>query len=176
MSVVAEGFICLALTNLRSQLSSCARFQTWCGADSDAEASARIHIVCLPPPRSGGEHTREELETFRPYVLLSMHSLQMSGDSGGAHLQYIACGTIELHFEQDVPEALRDTHSDLCLTFLNDIGVILDEFFNKCGAAGGLSVLDITWRDAVMYRSLPRDVPALGDAIATDFGLAYEGL
>jgi hypothetical protein len=93
---------------LRNTLAKCYFWQNWPGVDgTEEDALARIYIDALPIPAGEAvNHSREELEGYRPYILL-----RDSDVGGGFSMVKIASGggftqhgviTVEINQNEDI--------------------------------------------------------------------------
>ena len=138
----ATGVISKPLDDLRTLLSNCTGMQTWMGVASSALALAKIHIAGLPPT-DNDSYTKEELDDFRPFVIVSTESeagnsfrFTASGGAGGRHFN--RSGQCRVYLEQAVAIEYRDDPSELDRLFQNAMGEIIED----TGAGSGL--LDLT--------------------------------
>ena len=164
-----SGPIALAQEYLRLTVAACPTFQSWTGAPDAASAANRLYHEALPPPRDteAAEHTRSELETYRPFGLIwtaEQKGLVLAADAfGPAEYNFQASGELRMLLEQDVPEEIASDPAEIDLRFKNVVGKIMAEMCALAGRPGYLALrrLEI---ETGPYRFHPDLVEAQGDA------------
>ncbi len=153
----AVGRLSKAEEFARVTLADAAAFRTWCGASTQAEALARVHPQALPGPNANREHTIEELQTARPFVILN-HDPEPGGYSremtaiDGAGYNSIDSGRIMVEFQQDVPPKRKNDSQAVLRAATNSMGTMLDDVFALAGMGDYLDIRRIQvagpWRNA----------------------------
>lgn len=169
----ATGPIALAKSILRTMISKCAALQSWDGFTfSESELFDRVYLDALPaPPDFKPEYTREQIEAFRPFVLVYMPPVagfSMTANSAGSVCGASAAGSfiVELHRNVKPDEALDPGAVDR--SFENTIGRLCS---TNDMAAPGLwqlsrysTYLELRAVELLeVYRAHPDDVPSKGD-------------
>jgi hypothetical protein len=112
----ANGVMHCPLETLRTTLSKCHEWQKWQGKNySESQALTRIHYDSLPAP--GGEsvqHTLAELNTYRPYIILTDggeggFSVVRVADGGG----FTQRGVIIAEINEAVPDSIAQDHAEV---------------------------------------------------------------
>lgn len=128
----AAGPITLAEEYLAATFAACARFQTMLGVASSAAALARCYIDSLPAPAAVGgnvpdEYTRAQLETLRPFCLISQPPRKSYRRRRIATDTYAESGILQAYIEITVDSGDREDLSTAFRKFKNHVGVILTE-------------------------------------------------
>lgn len=165
MSVTPEGYVSTSQEQLRVVLSECANVRTFLGAADATEALTRIYHDALPPPDHAGEHTLEELQRLRPYVLIwtdEQDGFSATRESEGSigYLTFRGCFMVCL--ERDVPSDVQDDPAAVDMQFRNYVGKILQDLAARSGVNGGVDIRKLHIRGPA--RTEPDEVAELGDA------------
>ena len=142
----ASGSLSLAQTNLATLLANCTAWRTLTGAGDAAEGLGHIWHDALPPPADAHEHALNELETYRPFALISTppnDGFETEVIAGGVGLSYTEGGQLEVIIEADVPEDIRTNPAEVMLRFRNHIGDIIDDLRSLAGP-GGTAYLNVS--------------------------------
>ena len=141
----AVAGIAISKAALQSQLSKCARFQSFVGGN-EAAALARIKLDADPFPTDEGGNVKEsytaaELTAVRPFALIFYdprqgYRLQAAGAPNAA----VESGTLQIHFEKEIPVALRKTLSEAHRQWDNDLGQIARELTDLKTTDGMLQI------------------------------------
>ncbi len=140
------GSISLAQEYLRVTLANSARFRTWTDTiESEQGALAKIHHEALPPAaNNAAQHTVAELETYRPYAIVSTdqeaEGFSVVRDAMGSWKE---SGKLTLELCEDVPSNLLANLFEARLLFKNTVGVIIDEMRALADQAGKLNFTGI---------------------------------
>jgi len=131
-ATTAEGPITLAEGYLAATFAACARFQTLMSAANAAAALARIYIDSLPQPAAVNgnvpdEYTRAQLETLRPFLLISQPPRKNYRRSRVATDCYAESGILTAYLEVSVATGDREDLSTAFRKFKNHVGVILTQ-------------------------------------------------
>ena len=143
------GSISLAQEHLRQTLAHSASWQAECNCAGDAAAAAeRIYPNGLPKPENGETHTKQELQSYRPYAIVytaEKDGFRKTADAGGTHFYYNPSGQLMVRINREAPEAAGDEPTaDANNTFLNLLGKILDEMCDLAGTAGKLAIQSLS--------------------------------
>lgn len=155
-----EGAISLPEIYLAATLAACARWQTMTGISSavaDLAISTRqfeaahIYFDALPaPPNDQPAFSREQLDAFRPYVVLhsdeetGLTFLQNSHSSPG--FGFRENGVIKGFIEIGVAPELAHNTQEVFRRAKNDVGVLFGEAIAFAGQAGYLALTSLTLR------------------------------
>lgn len=138
------GSISLAQEHLRQMLAATTAWQAECNAADAADAAKWIYHHGLPEPANGETHTKEELQSYRPYAIIytaPRAGFRKKKDAGGTHSYFNVSGQLVLRINREAPEAGGDgPSSDANTTFLNLVGKVMDEMENLAGTAGYLAI------------------------------------
>ena len=169
----ASGPLAYPKDLLRTSLAACTAFQQWDGhAWTSTEAAARIYFDALPPPQAA-EYTREELESLRPFAIISRDERGMRWEAesvGGLGRSYRTSGRLVVTLERNFPSVSGETdpHAAADRQFENMVGALIVSndvnspgLLELSGTAGYLLIRAI--EEAGPFRVDPRDVPQLGD-------------
>lgn len=155
------GALSLAQKYAADSLAACAEWQSWVGAANATQAASRIYQDALPPPRFGNDYTRDELESYRPFALITTDL------DGGFRSQGIAYGTTDdagviiIAIEDDIPEAIADHPAEIALRVRNHIGTLISQLMALSGSAGYLAIESIDVDGP--YRTHPNKIETIGD-------------
>ena len=153
----------------RVTLADAAAFRTWCNADTQAKALARIHPDALPEPGAAREHTLAELRTARPYAILYtdptpggyVRTADAVDGDGTFHTR--DSGRITVRFEQDVPDnKVHDMQAQMRVA-KNSIGQIIDDMVGLAGRGPYLTIRE--YQVVGPFRSPVEMKPTQGDFI-----------
>lgn len=167
----ASGCISKAEDLLRTMLANCTTLKTWMGAADAADALERIYLAMMPPPQIHDEeadHTfyLTELKERRPFCIV------WTSDKSPFRIDMVAApncpspsGTIEVLFEENVPDHLIDNYPEAYRLFFNTVGGILH---SESSASPGLVELNGT-AGYLYFRTLSVSSPTRSpeDVIAT---------
>ena len=159
-----SGSISLAAEYAAATLADCPAFRTWCGADDAAQARGRIWFDALPPPNDQEEHTLDELQMYRPYVLIFVRSFGRAQVSTGTAYEFGSEGSMGMEFFQDVLAEIKNQAAEISLRFNNAIGSIIDELCDRAGTGGKLAFKRITM-DEPCVRTGKDEAATYGDAL-----------
>lgn len=136
---MGEGIVFGPLKRLRTTLGDCDEFQKWTGnPGSSASAIARIHYGSLPQP-AGAKYTREELDRYRPFCILSQNQNAGFGVRRTAAVKtWQPRGVVLAHFEMTTPSHLRDEQATLDEEILTTIGRIVARPDSEASSFNGL--------------------------------------
>lgn len=166
-----------AVNNLAASLAACAQFQSLVGAADSAAALNHIYFSALPPPASGGKHTKAEIEGYRPYALIYLDEetgCTFEADAGGEQ-DYFGrrLGKLHLWIEQNVPALYADDPSTADAEFLEIIDTLVGQLLDLSGIAGYMSFARLTTEGPMRA---PEDVsPTLGDYQVCKLHVEYVG-
>jgi hypothetical protein len=141
----AVAGISISKAALQSQLSKCARFQTFIGGN-EAAALARIKFDALPFPldENGNvkeAYSKEELETARPFAMIFSDSRRgYSLNAVGSPTACVEAGTLQIHFEKDISDALRKDPESVNRQWDNDLGQIARQLMDLKATDGMLQI------------------------------------
>lgn len=167
-----NGVMHCPLETLRTTLSKCTAWRTWQGNSwSEAQALARIYIDALPAPAGEAvQHTLEELESYRPYIVLSDggeggFSVVRVGNGGG----FAQRGVIVAEVNESVDEDIAQDHAEVRKRFRVSLGNLVR---SDSAASPGLAELCETpgclyWNRANIIgpaRTSEDELSTLGDA------------
>lgn len=149
----AVAGISLSKAALQSQLSKCARFQAFASNTAvpldEAGALARIATDAWPFPLDDRGNIKEayspdELRAIRPFAMIFSEPRRGYRLQGvGAMTASVEAGTLQIHFEKDIPASLLKTPGDVNRQWDNDLGQIARELMDLKGlAAGGMLLID----------------------------------
>lgn len=170
MPVTPSGPIAGVQETLRQTLAASAALRTWMGAASVNAALARIYHNALPAPAAGPFHTVAELQTYRPFAIVSTF------DSGGWTSRAEASGTWQdrgilwAALEDDV--AAGTSPGDAELAFANTIGAIVGEVQVLARASPYLTASAV---DVKLFRCPPECVSDQGDHMIAVLTFEWEG-
>lgn len=156
------------LETLKNSLGDASTFRTWVGAsgsDAQEQARKRVYKQALPPPESGPTHTLIELQTYRPFVIISFFRFAREQVATSSNFEWENNGELLLHFEQDVPPEIADNHAEIGVQFMNNLGGILDDLCDLAGQGGYLAFTEIDMYEP-WYRTHPDEAATEGDAVA----------
>lgn len=173
----AVGRLAIAEENARVTLADAAAFRTWCGADTQAKALARIHLDALPEPSSGREHSLSELRTARPFAILNLdperggyvRTVDAVDAPGTFHTR--DAGRIMVRFEQDVPDKKPHDMQGLMRAAKNSMGRIIDDMVGLAGKGPYLTILQ--YEAAGPWRSPLNLKETQGDFIVFEMMLSW---
>ena len=173
----AVGCVSLAQEHGKKTLADCPSFRSWCGADNQADALGHIFDECLPKPASGGVHTIEELQRYRPCAIFftaTTEGLIKTGRSsiGDGSFGFSEQGALHVLLMADVPPKIADDPAELDVRFKNLIGQIMDDLSDLAGKGGYLACRRIIFAEGPM-RSLEEDIPTLGDYQVAELRLEW---
>jgi hypothetical protein len=152
-------------------LSKCYHLQQWNGRGfTESQLYNRIYANCLPDPENGVAHTLEELNAFRPFVLVGINAanpLSLKKDAVGGTLgDFAISGSLIVAIDQLVVGESESEIDDAFQTLIDNVicsgnpsqpGLI--ELMNT---AGSLAITDIVV-DGI-FRMQPEEVISKGDA------------
>ena len=124
----ANGIMQCVLETARATLGKCHGWQTWPGVGgNEAAALARIYYDALPVPANNADaHTLAELQTYRPYILLS--EATEGGFSMVKHATAFGWsqrGVIIAELTADVPSNIATNLSQVRTSFRTSLGKVL---------------------------------------------------
>ena len=162
MAVDPSGSISLAEEAGVDLLANLAAFRSLLGVDTIEAAKAKCFNDEIP---SG---------TDRPHVL---HYLDPDGPGFEtervAEFQWVQTGVWRAILERDVPEAHQDNVEDAERDFKNRLGAIVEEVYEKAGAAGYMNAVRVRvfgpWRFTTDYEE-----SALGQIQAAGLEITWE--
>ncbi len=131
----AVAGISISKAALQSQLSKCARFQSFVGGN-EAAALARIVLDAWPFPLDENGNIKEayslvELAAVRPFAMIFSDSRRgYRLQAVGAPTACVESGTLQIHFEKDIADADRKNPAAVNLQWDNDLGQIARELMN----------------------------------------------
>lgn len=164
MTTATSGPMGRARDNFAAMLADCPTFQAWCGAAAREQALARIHFQALPKPASGPTYTLEEMQAYRPMVVLWVEP----GPSGFARQvagqgMVVDKGEFLATFEEGVPDDLADDPAELETRFLNTIDGIIQDLTNlRWPGAGYLAWIQIEKSEGPI-RAMHQETVSVGD-------------
>ena len=145
MAIVAEGPFAKAEEHLANSFGASPRFRAWAKASTADQAQSRIYFGDLPTcPVGQDAYTREQMEAFRPFVIIATNPRQGARLKRGAYLVAQDSGSLVVLLEQDVPKEKYREQEQVKRCFLNDLGIICKELFEVGEQAGTLSVSEIS--------------------------------
>jgi len=167
----------LAQEGLRIALADCATFRQLCQASDRAGALPHLHHEGLPAPAESSEHTKTELETYRPYGVIytdERNGFKRRRVSTGA---FASSGRLKLRLYRTCPEAYEDEPtSDANLDWKNIVGAIIAELCSLAIAGGPEHLaLDDIAVDFGPYWSGPELAPTQGVWQAVELGISWGG-
>lgn len=151
--VTIEGDILEPVDYLRSTLAACARWQMLCGCSGGSaldQALARVHLIELPAPRHGAEHTLNELRKYRPFAICAPWSVRSVAIARSDGNEYTQSGRCMMLIEADVPAELANDERAAALWLYGHVGVIRREMQALAGLAGYLNITEIDMREPIM--------------------------
>jgi len=134
------GTLSYAMHWLRQTIADSESFRTWCGAEDQTEALARIHTV-VSPPEDGLQYTEEELSAIRPYAMI--WSENADSEKEALHT-YSSRGQLGVRFVEDVPAAVRGDPEEAGQAFLATMSNIIADMEALAGSAGYLNITNIS--------------------------------
>lgn len=149
MVTTAAGSLSLTLDRLCDTIAKAAAFRTWIGAsgsdaDQNTQAKGRVFFDELPPPDTGGEYTREQLEALRPFALIRFGNYHSESDSTGDASSFATrSGSCMLRFVEDVPDAIHNNIPEIGRRIRNAVGQVLDDMEALREIAGYLTITSI---------------------------------
>lgn len=172
-----SGTLSLARSYLAEMLAECAAFQAFVGASGSgaaAQAAARIHHTCLPPP-AGEKYTAAELSAYRPFALVSTAPTEGLRRVLDAADSFGSSGRIEIKLEQDVDTEIAADPAEIEQRFENAVGAIIDELCARAapGHAGELAFNAISLT-AGPWRPMVEAYEEQGDYIACELMVEWE--
>ena len=153
---------------MRNMLAKSSTVQAWLSkegrtVDSQETALAHIYPVALPSPASGNRYTKDELEGYRPYVLVWREQFTATrlSTTGG-----VAGGAFAVMFVEDIPAAYLNDLEGSSTQFETAVNGILDELWDDADAtAGNLMITGVSIDDGPV-RNDYADIPEQGDSHA----------
>jgi len=167
----------LAQEGLRVMLGDCATFRGLCGADDREEALSHLHHEGLPAPAEGSEHSKQELEAYRPYGVIYTDERNGFKRRRASTGSFASSGRLKLRLYRSCPEAYEDEPtSDANLDWKNLIGQIVAELCALAIAGGPehLAFDDIAV-DFGPYWSGPELAVTQGVWQAVELGIGWGG-
>ena len=141
----AVAGISISKAALQSQLSKCARFQTFIGGN-EAAALLKIKLDGWPFPldENGNikeAYTAQELADIRPFAMIFSDSRRgYSLNAAGAPIACVEAGTLQIHFEKDVSSTLLKDPESVNRQWDNDLGQIARELMDLKQTDGMLQI------------------------------------
>lgn len=138
---------------LRRMVSRCFALQTWQGNNfTEAQLLSRVYLDVLPDPADGSPtHTREELEAFRPYVIVGINGdspVRIMRDAMGGGCAFTAKGSLIVILEQD---AIGNSESEIDRNFITTVESFLQTgnsvqpgLIDQLDRADSLAIQEIT--------------------------------
>lgn len=179
MSVTSTpvGCISKAEERLRNMLAACVPLQRWMNVDNAAAAKDKIYVAKMEPPvthdeEADGNYHVTELQARRPYCIL------WTSDQNLFKIDVIASpncvspsGTLQVLFEENIPDECVDNYAEAYRRFLNTVGSIMH---SESTQEPGLVEL-LPQAGYLAFRSLSIGPPVVTpeDAIPTQ-GLAHQ--
>jgi hypothetical protein len=123
----------------------------------------------LPPEEAWNDtHTVEKLIQRRPFAMIwTAESQGFTVVRDAAPSGRTASGQLVVRLEQNVPEAVRHDWAEVDRLFKNTVGDILDDLM----VSTAMAILSVTFTGPV--RTMPADVPALGDAQMAELAITW---
>ncbi len=173
------GTISLAQQALKTTLADVTAFRTFADAGDQAAALARIHMEGLPKPGDGRQHTRTELETYRPYAVIftdDPRGLIKTVDAHSGAFDFAAAGRLKLRIFQDaVDQYDNGPTADANVVFKNHVGEIIDGLCGLAGQGGYLAFERIAL-DEGPYWGHPKLAPSQGVWQGAEIGIEWRGI
>lgn len=107
---------------LAEMLSNCDEFLLFTGEATAAAAKTHIYDFSLTPPANNSTHSKTELETARPFVIVSTQAFAMRRV---ATETWAETGVLLLEFERDVPAVDLSDLAQAYIDFSEMIGHIV---------------------------------------------------
>jgi len=139
----AAGGITLSIDLFRTTLANCDAWQTLTETDNATDAKAKTYRWALPRPASGNEHSRSELEGYRPYCLVGVSpegGYSRTMDSSGMGHAYMGSGLLDVLLVRSIPTDEIDDEAEADLTWGNYVGEIVDDLCGLGGVGGYLAM------------------------------------
>lgn len=150
MDFIPTGSLSLELAHVAYCIARCPVWHTWTGVDELPTAAERfdaslekVHISGPPPAASPDGYTREELETLRPYAVVTNLPPAVVGPS---REMFIRQRMAHEHFgawHQNYIQIVSDIPEDLALLFpknhhhiLNRLSELMDQMLEQSGIEG----------------------------------------
>lgn len=157
-------------TALRTMLAGLDAVQTWLGAEDATEALASIYSEALPPPAANGRYTADELDDYRPYILVwrDTHTIGRESTTGGW-----TSGTFHCLFVESIATELIADLAASSTTFEAAIDGILEELWAAAQVtAGALPITQTTILEGP-ERPAPQDLPEQGHCHAVLISVSF---
>lgn len=174
-----EGPLTLAENYLAATLAATARLQTLLGAESSAQALERIYIDALPLPEVDGDgnvpdcYSREQMEEFRPFVLISQPPRFNYKRRRTATDTYAENGTLVVWIEIGVDDADRNDLDGLFRRMKNSVGVMLTQLDEFMYEPGYLAIDEIQVDGP--WRGDENEITQLGDYLGIMLTVRWNG-
>ena len=156
----ALGPISLAEQHLRTALADSSTFREWVSASTQEQALSHIYVSALPDPQFGREHTRDELESYRPFAIVFAEE---NGPGFSATKIASECydneGILWIFLEMDVPREIAISAAEIDIRMKNAVGSIIMDLLDLSETAGYLAI-----NRAVMWgmdRSDHKEIPTI---------------
>lgn len=165
-----SGVISKALEYARAMLADCGTFQTLVGAANATEALDSIHYDAPPPPADNDEATQTELETLRPFAVVS--TMEYRSRSMAEPLGFSDSATVYVYVEADIDAADVNDPGEYLMGFRNTIGALVTELKERRATAGFLVFDELTARGPV--GSHPDAASGEGSYVWAELNLSYD--
>ena len=166
--------IAVARDNLMTALSKSDAFQAWTGTGSAAAALARIHKYATDPPDDGEAYTLAELDTLRPYVVVSEpeddpFTIEMEAPDVSSK-----SGTLNIRMEQATPSADENDPSAAEENWTDTLDGILGDLEEQAKVGGDQDFVFTRLRLAHKSRSRKRVAKVQDDHLIARIVVQYE--
>ena len=173
MSTTPTGSLALAQDYLRASLAASATFRTWVGAsgaNANTQALARVHYDAFPEPANDGVYTIDEIEKYRPSVIVWSAPFAVYPDN-----EQLTDGSLGVRLMQDVERDTEDNPHEISVRLQNVIGGVLSDIKALSGTAGYLGFNKATLIEP-WSRSDPDDVVGGGDVLTCELLIEWSGM
>lgn len=144
----ALGPLSISKERFSSSLANSSTFQAMVGAADATAARNRIYNDVVPELDYAKKYTKDELETLRPYAMVSIPDGQgvfrLFRTGRGLTDGYVDNGTVHCQIARDIPPALVDLPEQAEEDFYNVIGQIFVDLVNASNGDGNLDINDIS--------------------------------
>jgi len=133
MAVTGVGILSQPLEKIAELIANVGAFQAWVDADDASEAKESIFLCGL-----------ESGESARPFVAVHLHEFKSVAIGGGGGSTFSDTGSAMLVFENTIDETNSESIQDAFLSFLNDVGAVINGMKNLSNVNAYLPIRSIS--------------------------------